>query len=245
MNNNWNKYKSMVIVGAIISVAGLFFPHSEDSFGIVRYSISYADIINNFVEEGDALFFLWLPILITITTVILMFTSENAKAADIASVVTALAYVILAIYWFREEEDIGKMMIVPIAGAILMKAGTVNIVSEEETAAEEGEDGIKRSRRKITFVAGEMTGASIPAGEKLIIGKDPQICNILLTNPTCSRMHCEINFDEENDRYIVRDMSTNGTYLKNGERLPKEEDVKVACGTILSLGDGENKIKLC
>ena len=85
----------------------------------------------------------------------------------------------------------------------------------------------------------------VPAGEKIIIGRDPNCSNIVVesTSKDVSRAHCEIEFDEQTGLFRVTDTSSNGTFA-NGNPLVKNQATSLPKGTIISLGKGEIRFKL-
>lgn len=85
----------------------------------------------------------------------------------------------------------------------------------------------------------------LPAGDLFAVGRDAQRCGILVdaANGTVSRCHCTIQYMESEQMYYLTDLSVNGTYV--GEmRLPKGEVVRIAPGTVVSLGDGRESFRL-
>ena len=73
-------------------------------------------------------------------------------------------------------------------------------------------------------VAGFHAGNKYPfGGQSLIIGRDPETTQILYPaeNDQISRKHCLLTFNENNKTFTLEDLSSNGTYLMNGERLNK------------------------
>lgn len=99
----------------------------------------------------------------------------------------------------------------------------------------------------IEGIKGEYKGAEIDLepNEKLIIGRDPTSCNIVVSseNKDISRMHCSVWYDPEKDAFKVMDTSSNGTFV-GGQRLPRDKKVQVPDNTIISLGGGENQFIL-
>ena len=99
----------------------------------------------------------------------------------------------------------------------------------------------------IEGIKGEYTGASIGMrpGEKLIIGRDSSVSNIVLTpeNKDVSRSHCSVKYDPYTNCYKVIDTSSNGTFV-NGQQLPANQEVQLAKGTVISLGKGNNQFVL-
>ena len=87
------------------------------------------------------------------------------------------------------------------------------------------------------------TGLQLPEGKKVIVGKSPTRANLIIPEPTVSNVHCSITYQAANNAYRVIDHSTNGTFA-NGKRLQKGVPTMCQVGTILSLADGKNEIKL-
>ncbi len=96
----------------------------------------------------------------------------------------------------------------------------------------------------LTGIQGEYAGASIPleAGQKLIVGRDASRCNVILSSHQVSRLHMTVEFVE--NRFIVVDYSTYGTFDLEQGQLPKEKSVSVAPGSSLRLGHGEDVFRL-
>ena len=96
-------------------------------------------------------------------------------------------------------------------------------------------------------VSGDYASAVINMrpGEKLIIGRDPTCCNIVLSSEKkdISRTHCSVKYDPYTDSFKVIDMSSNGTFV-NGTRLVRDQETQFSAGTVISLGSGENQFRL-
>ncbi|MBS6194166.1 MAG: FHA domain-containing protein [Clostridiales bacterium] len=75
----------------------------------------------------------------------------------------------------------------------------------------------------VCCMQGLYAGASFPLreGESLYLGKDPNLVNLVLDFPEVSRLHCSIYNSGKIGIVQILDNSTNGVYLSNGERLPK------------------------
>ncbi len=86
-------------------------------------------------------------------------------------------------------------------------------------------------------------GFQLPSDRKVIVGKSPSRTNLTVNHPSVSNVHCSICYNPAKNTYIVKDHSTNGTFV-NGSRLPKEVDVECPAGTVLVLADGVNEITL-
>ena len=87
-------------------------------------------------------------------------------------------------------------------------------------------------------------GYKFPEENKIIVGANPTRCQIVINGaPHVSNIHCRIRYNAQKNTYIVKDHSSNGTFV-NGARLPKDQAMEYPAGTILSLADGSNKLRL-
>lgn len=101
----------------------------------------------------------------------------------------------------------------------------------------------KAGRVKCTQGVAMGQGYKLPADRKVIVGKSPQNATLVIHDPHVSNIHCSIRYRAETNSYIIKDHSTNGTFV-NGIRLGKEVAVEYPAGTVISLADGANKITL-
>lgn len=101
----------------------------------------------------------------------------------------------------------------------------------------------KMGRVRVTEGVSLGQGYKLQPGYKIIVGKNAQSANLVINNPHVSNVHCSIRYNPVMDTYIVKDYSSNGTYVYN-QRLPKETPLEYPAGTVLSLADGTSKITL-
>ena len=101
----------------------------------------------------------------------------------------------------------------------------------------------KMGRVRVTEGVSMGQGYKLQPGYKIIVGKNAQSANLVINNPHVSNVHCSIRYNPVMNTYIVKDYSSNGTYVNN-QRLPKETPVEYPAGTVLSLADGTSKITL-
>lgn len=101
----------------------------------------------------------------------------------------------------------------------------------------------KSGRVKCTQGVAMGQGFKLPEDRKVIVGKSPQNATLVIYDPHISNVHCSIRYRDETDSYIVKDHSTNGTFV-HGVRLAKDVAMEYPAGTVLSLADGTNKITL-
>lgn len=82
--------------------------------------------------------------------------------------------------------------------------------------------------------------------ETIIIGRDPQCSNIIISDKSTkvSRMHCTVNYSQDENCYYICDHSKNGVFINNNERLPKDVFMPLPKGTIIEVGNSDNVFKL-
>lgn len=81
----------------------------------------------------------------------------------------------------------------------------------------------------IFALAGPMQGRTFSDPQRLIIGREPSQCNVVLPprTPGVSRRHCVL--ERRPDGVYIMDVgSSAGTFFQNGQRLPVNQWVKVA-----------------
>lgn len=98
---------------------------------------------------------------------------------------------------------------------------------------------------KVQCVRGSAKGQGfqLPANSKVVIGKNPGKANLVINDSRVSNVHCSIQYNAENNTYIVTDLSTNGTFL-NGTKLQKSVPVTCQAGSRITLVDDSNEILL-
>ncbi len=100
----------------------------------------------------------------------------------------------------------------------------------------------------ITGLSGPYAGYEFPieVNTTLAFGKDPARCQVLfpIGGEKVSRYHCVISYNSTNGVYTVTDYSSNGTYLENGELLPKNTPIMLDSKTNIYLADRLNGFRL-
>jgi len=90
----------------------------------------------------------------------------------------------------------------------------------------------------LLFQFDELVVASVPplhGVDQLKVGRQPD-SDLLLDDPSVSKTHALLRWDEENARCTIQDLgSTNGTFLNASVRLRRETTLKD--GDILSFGE--------
>lgn len=79
----------------------------------------------------------------------------------------------------------------------------------------------------LRFLSGEFKGTTIPlaAGQRVIIGRDPQHANIILSHPQVSRAHILVRWDPLVKTFLVQDLNAMHGNFVNGRRLTQGEKV--------------------
>lgn len=95
-------------------------------------------------------------------------------------------------------------------------------------------------------IMGEYAGQmlEIHAGEEIILGRDPQYCMLIFSNPRVSRRQCGIRYDANNGYYQAIDYSSTGTTLSDGSLLTTSEYTPLPPGTVLYMAKGQEAVQL-
>ncbi len=97
---------------------------------------------------------------------------------------------------------------------------------------------------RVQCVAGDAAGKGflLPEENMIIVGKDPGKCSLVIHSAYVSTVHCSIRYSASTDMYQVWDHSSNGTFV-GSVRVP-QTGAQYPAGTVLSLADGANRIRL-
>lgn len=98
----------------------------------------------------------------------------------------------------------------------------------------------------IVVVKGSSIGAiyRIRDEKQIVLGRDPNFCDILIKGNTVSRRHMSICYRPLLQAYEVEDFSSNGSYVENKKRMIGHKKYILQRGTTISLGDQKNVIRL-
>lgn len=100
----------------------------------------------------------------------------------------------------------------------------------------------------ISGLSGMYAGQTLPlaAGDEMVIGRDNAMCNLIIDQNAekMSRRHCGVVFNTAAGSYTVTDYSTNGTFVDGGSRLVANMPTSLARGTVIALGNRENRFRL-
>lgn len=92
------------------------------------------------------------------------------------------------------------------------------------------------------YLQGRMFG--LRPGVPLVIGRDPQYCNLVIMKDTISRIHCTIDYQPSMKMYVIQDNSTNGVLIENGKWMNRGDTIMVPGGTHIAIGTQEDELLL-
>ena len=142
-------------------------------------------------------------------------------------------------------------------GVLALAAGAVLLINDRNrsqlAAQAEGGQGYKSSKARgpmdrravLRGVTGKYAGQSFDlVGGKVVIGRDPAICNIVFekNTPGISGRHCQVVYDPNQECFLITDLgSSYGTYLGNGKKLTANVTEKIFPGDTFYLCDNANR----
>ena len=94
--------------------------------------------------------------------------------------------------------------------------------------------------------SGEYASARISFANtpEIIIGRDPELCNIRLESLEVGQVHCVVRFNRQTGKFFVMDYSQSGVYLNEKVRLPKETWSNVGSRAVFRIGNTNNIFRL-
>lgn len=95
-------------------------------------------------------------------------------------------------------------------------------------------------------ICGDAIGSMVPLKNerRVIVGRDASVCNLVISNSHVSRKHLEITYLDVLKKYRVIDYSSNGTFLKNHNRLEPNREYYLEPMTELYIGSEKVIYKL-
>lgn len=98
----------------------------------------------------------------------------------------------------------------------------------------------------IMGLSGEYKGmqVTIQDNETVIMGRDGNECNLIISGSKVSRKHCSISYYSKTNRYLLTDYSSNGTFMNDGKRIPPNTSVEIMPGTVIYLGNRDNSFQI-
>ena len=181
----------------------------------------------------------WIPLILLILTAVLIFIKPVKKILNfVLGAAGAVIFLIVDIFMIANDMVYAGIWM-NLIGAVIAIIGLILLLTtDSETDTESGYYG------EVKCVAGEFAGGVFAADNVLIVGKDSDQCNLILSNKTVSRVHCIITYIPETDTYTVKDVSKNGTFFSDGKRLVKEFDMQVPRGTEIYMGEPKERFIL-
>ncbi len=97
----------------------------------------------------------------------------------------------------------------------------------------------------IVCLEGELQGKEIilEEGEKVVVGRDAKVVNLVFRDMTISRIHCVIEV-QGNHQYRITDYSEDGTLVEKVKRIMPRETVIVSSGDVLAIGRSGTRIQV-
>ncbi|MCI7812460.1 MAG: FHA domain-containing protein [Lachnospiraceae bacterium] len=94
--------------------------------------------------------------------------------------------------------------------------------------------------------SGEYASARISFANtpEIIIGRDPEICNVCLESLDVGRVHCVVRFNRQTGKFFIMDYSQSGVYLNEKVWLPKETWSNVGSRAVFRIGNTDNIFRL-
>lgn len=128
----------------------------------------------------------------------------------------------------------------------------VRIIHSDRADYDLGKSGSRQMRPEplstgiIRGLRGDYAGREIPIrpGHKIRIGRSHGDNDLVVSSIKASRRHCIVTYSEDQKGYFVKDLSSNGVYLAQGTRLPKNVDVPLPAGTVIFLGNEQLSFEL-
>lgn len=100
--------------------------------------------------------------------------------------------------------------------------------------------------KKIVGIKGTFAGASIELnpGEKIMVGRDPSKCQLVLNDSKVSRVHCCISYDVSSMCTEIICYSPNGIKFEDGRTLQKDMKMKITKPERLILANGDEVLEI-
>jgi len=87
---------------------------------------------------------------------------------------------------------------------------------------------------QLVGISGQFAGQSVELNQgQVTIGRDPRVAHLIYQHASeeISRKHCTVYYDEQKQKFVVEDVSTNGTYVYPQTRLNYGQPVYLEAGT--------------
>lgn len=257
MNKKVEKHKIVLSIFFILALICNFLPLLEINLFITKVNIKATSFFNTGkLEElmeffgGDTEIFTVARIIvicIAVLNLLALVTLWRVENKVIRIVSGLLAGVVQAVIWIyvlvklisSGAVDTGLSMGLGLIGFVVTGVGVV-IVSVYLLVTNFVKRRMEKQEDKkgaLIGVSGEYAGGTIPVGNTpVIIGRDQNNSHIIISGENVSRRHCSVAYDATLKMYIVRDFSSNGTYLANGKRLSADRVNELMSGDEIRIG---------
>ena len=257
MKNKGLIYKISISAVVLLSVICNFLPILSADVYFAKYSISAVDFFNmSFWKmlgdlSSDTNF---ITVIKTVIAVLIVFNLLTLLVSWLAKkkhlyligvldgvVQTGLwAYLVIVMLTSEELKDFFSEQYLSIGIAVwgFIVCGLAMLVLSILLFRNEGVDTVTNLEGGIIGLTGEYAGARIPVGKTpVVIGRDQNSSNVILQDNRISRQHCSVVYDASRKIYIVRDFSSNGTFLEDGSRLKPNQVNELPSGTQVRVGE--------
>jgi hypothetical protein len=265
VQKNVRTIKTIIAAGLGVQMLVFALPYviNDSLFGLT-YTSHYYNVFKAALTTSDNFFltvFLCAPVIfIPIVFAIMLFpdavVTESKKSvwASIASIIAIVPHIVL---WTLVGSDaayglyIGLflslgLLILSLASLISLKADGRAVSGRANTTPQSRRSNAENG--EIIGVEGGLRGHKFdaPSGKAILLGRDEAVCHIKLSEDAekVSRKHCSVLYDGQNQRFLVTDYSSNGTFLQGGQRIEHGKTITVPRGMIICLGDGGNSFLL-
>lgn len=88
---------------------------------------------------------------------------------------------------------------------------------------------------RVTSGAIDIGKWTIPQDTEMCVGRDFNVCDLVVHGSLISRKHCTVRYNSEADKFIVVDYSSNGTYMYDGTRIERYVEYAFEPGSVVIL----------
>lgn len=209
-------------VGLVLMVGHYFVPFEMGWLG----SASLYDIYQE-ISAGFTFVTVWIPMVFIVAAAACFYT-EKKEAFNILSAVGMYALLMPEFIMLSfSDEIVSSLPVCLCMGGAVCYGICVYFAN------------ISSVKGLIICTAGELQGNSLQLrpGESVIIGRDEQAANLIVTDSKVSRRHCIIRVDQSGRRVYVTDVSTNGIIAGKYGKLVRGVETEVESGTVIELSN--------
>jgi len=262
VQKNVRTIKTIITAGLSVQMLVFALPYVVHAslFGLT-YTDHYYNILKAVLTKSDNFFLIvfscapviFIPIVFVIMLLPDAVVTESKKKiwASIVSVISIVPHIVTLV----ESDATYGLYIGLFLSVGLLILSLVSLISfKADGSAVSGLHATPQPRQssaengEIVGVEGGLRGHKFdaPSGQAILLGRDAAVCHIRLSDNAdkVSRKHCSVLYDGQNQRFLVTDYSSNGTFLKGGQRIEHGKTITVPRGMIICLGDSGNSFLL-